>query len=187
MRPYKLIPLFVAIVSAMTTFAAPTENCTSTTFSTLAATSCKGAFNGNIDGAQAETTYLSGLGGDWLGSYVYWGKSDDTGNGPFTSNPNGTGGTLTFDQAISGKFVIGLKASNNYSYYLFNAATPLTSLTFDTTAGIAVNNVGNPQGLSHASLYVASVPEPETYAMLLAGFGLICGIARRRKQKNIPA
>jgi hypothetical protein len=30
---------------------------------------------------------------------------------------------------------------------------------------------------------VAAVPEPETYAMLLAGIGLMGGIARRRKQK----
>jgi hypothetical protein len=31
---------------------------------------------------------------------------------------------------------------------------------------------------------VPSVPEPETYAMLLAGLGLIGGIARRRKAKQ---
>jgi hypothetical protein len=30
---------------------------------------------------------------------------------------------------------------------------------------------------------VAAVPEPETYAMLLAGLGLMAGVARRRKQK----
>ena len=31
---------------------------------------------------------------------------------------------------------------------------------------------------------VTSVPEPETYAMLLAGLGLIGGIARRRKEQR---
>lgn len=30
---------------------------------------------------------------------------------------------------------------------------------------------------------VSAVPEPETYAMLLAGFGLIAGMARRRRAK----
>jgi hypothetical protein len=30
---------------------------------------------------------------------------------------------------------------------------------------------------------VTPVPEPETYAMMLVGLGLIGGIARRRKQK----
>lgn len=31
--------------------------------------------------------------------------------------------------------------------------------------------------------HVTAVPEPESYAMLLAGLGLMAGIARRRKQK----
>lgn len=34
---------------------------------------------------------------------------------------------------------------------------------------------------------VPAVPEPETYAMMLAGLGLIGGIARRRKQKVFTA
>lgn len=33
------------------------------------------------------------------------------------------------------------------------------------------------------SFQVSAVPEPETYAMFLAGLGLMGGIARRRKQK----
>lgn len=35
--------------------------------------------------------------------------------------------------------------------------------------------------------YVAAVPEPETYAMMLAGLGMIGGIARRRKQQQASA
>jgi hypothetical protein len=31
---------------------------------------------------------------------------------------------------------------------------------------------------------VAAVPEPETYAMLLAGLGLMAGIVRRRQKRN---
>jgi len=34
-----------------------------------------------------------------------------------------------------------------------------------------------------ASLPVSHAPEPETYAMLLAGLGLLGFVARRRKQK----
>lgn len=31
-------------------------------------------------------------------------------------------------------------------------------------------------------LLAAPVPEPETYAMLIAGLGLVCAAARRRQQ-----
>lgn len=36
----------------------------------------------------------------------------------------------------------------------------------------------------NGSIQVAAVPEPETYAMFLAGLGLIGGIARRRQQSK---
>jgi hypothetical protein len=44
---------------------------------------------------------------------------------------------------------------------------------------------GNPTGLrvEFATSAVAAVPEPETYAMLLVGLGLMGTIARRRKQQ----
>jgi len=37
--------------------------------------------------------------------------------------------------------------------------------------------------MNSPSVTVTAVPEPETYAMMLAGLGLIGGIAHRRKQK----
>ena len=38
-------------------------------------------------------------------------------------------------------------------------------------------------GLHQDQLYVAAIPEPETYAMLLAGLGLMGFVARRRQRK----
>ena len=32
---------------------------------------------------------------------------------------------------------------------------------------------------------VSAIPEPETYAMMLAGVGLVFGIARRRRQRQV--
>lgn len=46
--------------------------------------------------------------------------------------------------------------------------------------GSAVNNQNN---ITHAFL-LTPVPEPETYAMLLAGLGLVCSIANRRKLQS---
>lgn len=157
------------------------EDCNNTTFSALAATSCLGSFSGNINGSQSELDFLQTSFGT---EFTFLGKSDDALSGPFTSNPEvSQNGTLTFDAPMTGTFVIGLKAARNYSYYLFNAGAPVASLTFDDTAGVAVNNQGVPQDLSHANLYAAvtAVPEPETYALFLAGLGFVTFIAKRRK------
>jgi hypothetical protein len=37
-------------------------------------------------------------------------------------------------------------------------------------------------GQDHAFVLTTPVPEPETYAMMLAGLGLLGVVARRRKQ-----
>jgi hypothetical protein len=37
----------------------------------------------------------------------------------------------------------------------------------------------------NGTVSLAPVPEPETYAMMLAGFGLLGVAARRRKQKAV--
>ena len=176
------------------------ENCTDTTFSSLASTSCSGSFDGNLNGSASEINYLNSV---YAGSapFTFGGTSNDAGNGPFTSNPTvSTNGTLTFDSAISGTFVIGLKASTRHSYYFFNASTPVSSLTFNSTAGVAKNNSGIAQSLSHAALYygngssgggnggpVMPVPEPETYALMLGGIGGLAFIARRRNSMSKAA
>lgn len=48
---------------------------------------------------------------------------------------------------------------------------------------IEENNTGNDHGLAidNVSLSVTAVPEPETYALMLAGLGVIGGLARRRR------
>ena len=53
----------------------------------------------------------------------------------------------------------------------------VNTLTFNNT------NTNTFDGYNIAFHAIAAVPEPETYAMLLAGLGLMGAIARRRKQK----
>ena len=174
----RLSPAWIACAALFTPWAAWAENCTDTGFVSQPAAECRGSFNGSLNGSASELAYLAT---QWGGSWSYAGKSDDSGNGPFTGNPQvAFSGVLGFDTPVSGDFVIGLKAGPQYSYYLFRGALSLGSLSFDSTEGVATNVQGNPLALSHAALYVAAVPEPGVWALLTAGLLAIGWRARPR-------
>ncbi len=120
-------------------------------------------FTVSVNGNKLGSGYFN-LGG---GGITQW-----TGAGSYVnSNADNTktfmGGTSTFT---------GLK-------FALNAG--INTITFSYTPDGASNNGG--QGFADESWKIAgasvtAVPEPETYAMLLAGLGVMGAIARRRKQ-----
>lgn len=74
------------------------------------------------------------------------------------------------------------------SFYNFSANSGFNSgaNTLEFVVTNLAQNGGNPTGLRVEFLQsqVAAVPEPETYAMFLAGLGLMGGIARRRAARR---
>lgn len=74
--------------------------------------------------------------------------------------------------------------SRNFSNYaLYWTSTPTGDVDTHSLFGFYGGHdfTGN-KDTGHYAIAVSSVPEPETYAMLLAGLGLVGFIARRRKQ-----
>ena len=140
--------------------------------------SCQGPTAGNIAPGQTSTATFSGY-----GMFNLVGKSDDASYGPFSANPGtGTSGTLSFDTPQTGFFVLGIKGGPDYSLYLFNGGTAgISSLSFDTLGIVDGNGYPGP-GLSHLALFAQPVPEPQTYALMLAGLGVIGSIVRRRRR-----
>ncbi len=74
---------------------------------------------------------------------------------------------------------------STFSFSAFNVAAGKHTLSF------AATNLNGARDtsvfLDKVQLAVSAVPEPETYAMFLAGLGVVGAIARRRKQTRINA
>jgi hypothetical protein len=101
-------------------------------------------------------------------------------------------GILAFENSINNN---SFSRSGEYAYLgsmLSDAAPdmgarkPATSLIDSTVLSpvIYIDARGADGAYSAKYQPVAAVPEPETYVMLLAGFGLLCFSARRRKNDS---
>jgi hypothetical protein len=141
----------------------------------------------NLGALAAGDTYLSGD----EGSLVSVAK------GSFTDIFNFSVGNSTLDASVGiinfGKFKI---SGASFSYSLKSGAATLATGVND--AGFAGQSLaagsyslevsglasGAGGGKYNGVLTVTAVPEPESYAMLLAGLGLMGAIAKRRKAKQ---
>jgi PEP-CTERM motif len=125
---------------------------------------------GPIAGAPATLSFTGG-GVDYI-SFL-WG-SPDTYN---LLTVNSTAGSQTFTTSTLGFSVSnGDQSFSQYVQFSALAGNKITSLSF--------NNVPGRDAFESANYSVnvtAPVPEPETYALLLAGLGAVAFVARRRR------
>ena len=89
---------------------------------------------------------------------------------------------MTFASLAAGNYRVTVAPFNNFANgTLFSQGFQYDSQAIQSHGRGTFFRV-NIDGVDSASP-VSPVPEPETYAMLLAGFGLMAGIARRRKKQ----
>jgi PEP-CTERM motif len=94
-----------------------------------------------------------------------------------SSTASSRNGSLTFQQAVAGPFAVILKGSAERQPFFFKFDSGVAAgseLAFDGIRG----------NLSYAAVVgvaTPAVPEPETYALALAGLGVVGWMARRRR------
>lgn len=103
---------------------------------------------------------------------------------PAESNSNKIGVTVSQgNNSYLNGVVAGSNDTNGNQWlsmsYTFKALSSGTATLMFAALGNSDSYGGS---LDAVSLTVSAVPEPETYAMFLAGLGLMVGVARRRKQ-----
>lgn len=115
----------------------------------------------------------SNTGGVGYGS-VAWDFKDSFCGASGGCNKNAPGSRLTGAEEVK------------WTSVFTNAQTPLLA-----TPGMILKvqgyNWNNASASAEYTPVVTAVPEPETYAMMLAGLGLMASIARRRQRKNLTA
>ena len=175
------------------------------TINGTSANDCYGVVAGNITGSGtfAGAPVIDGLAG-WGTGWTYLDATDEasatfTGLSFTASAGSGSSGTWTLTGVDSNgasplnfptslDMVVGLKAGSEYALWGFDniVVDASDSGTFNI---VFTNNGGQHPDLSHLILFardasggsVGSVPETQTWAMMLAGLGLVGLQLRRRK------
>lgn len=146
--------------------------------------SCIGFISGNLNGNSLSLTAVNNNLGAW-GVHL----SSPVAGSLMLSGLKGN--TINFGQQLYGDTIVGMHYGNVIDALGHKSNDVTAFYRFDAGNGAGVDLFTTKYGsLSNATLYstgaapmLAPVPEADTYAMLLAGLGLMGFVARRRRQK----
>ena len=93
------------------------------------------------------------------------------------------GGTSNTALQFSGANLIGTSGAQSGVAFSTSVSGSFSSAVnpYSLTIGVAVNRTTAGTSTGDLNLQVTPIPEPETYALMLAGLGLLGAVARRRK------
>ena len=129
--------------------------------------------------------------------FLYTSDTDFTGTGSFllalggtNSGGSGTetgrawGGTSNTALQFSGANLLGSVSGLSGSSYSGTTSGSFTSAVnpYSLTIGVAISRSTPGTSTGDLNLQVTPIPEPETYALMMAGLGAMGFVARRRKQ-----
>jgi hypothetical protein len=188
----------------------PLTGATYTTFNNLVIGSTTQATGTGITVSFASTGGTSGF-VQGTQPFLYSAPTVANGNGAsFGGQANGTDAT-TFVSSGIGTATLTLTTPVNYFGLLWGSIDAYNSITFNTADGLSQTFTGSQIGFLGQSHYVnffssslitsvvarstdssfefdnvatAAVPEPATWAMMIAGFGMV-GFAMRRRQRAV--
>lgn len=143
--------------------------------------SCIGFISGNLNGNKPSLATINNNLGAW-GVHL----SAPVASSSMLSGLSGT--TINFGQQLYGETIVGMHYGNVIDALGHKSNDVTAFYRFDAGNGAGVDTFTTKYGsLSNATLYstglapmMAAVPEADTYAMLLAGLGLMGFVARRR-------
>ena len=95
------------------------------------------------------------------------------------------GGTQTVSVLLDGQTVWSGSPTSNWSSYSGSIPGVASGTHLLTFAGTNLNKASDTTAfVDNVSMTVTAVPAPETYAMLMAGLGLMASVSRRRMNKK---